>query len=337
MLTTANVRRTTSSTGSNTPLIDRPSSQRLRSPFTASRAKSCRFDPPVRDFLRYCKIECGFAPATLAAYGADLYDLRNFLADRGHDDFNAMDLSLIAQHLKQLENRGLELSSIARHVATLRVFGRYAHLNGYLATNPAEHLTRPAAWQRLPTVPVPEVIETLLNAPDPEHPLYLRDRAILEMLYASGLRASEIADLEEQQLHDDLGVANVIGKGNKERIVPVGKPALRAITEYLQTLRPQLLGTANQTSKIFLSRTGQPISRIVVWQVVKRQANRAGLHDIHPHTLRHSFATHLLAGGADLRVVQELLGHASIVTTQIYTHIDRSRLQQVIQKHHPRA
>ncbi len=326
-------------------MIDRPSPSRSTAnpssnghanrPASRPPAPS-RFDPPVRDFLAYCKIECGFAPATLAAYGADLYDLRNFLQDAGHDGFDRLDLDGIAGYLKSLERRGLEVSTIARHVATLRVFCRFAHNVGHLDRNPAEHLSRPAVWRRLPTVPVPDQVDALLHAPNPEDPLYLRDRALLEMLYAAGLRASEVADLETGQVHPSLGVANVIGKGNKERIVPVGRPALAAIDQYLNELRPRLLGPHGDTPKVFLSRTGQPINRIVVWQIVKRQARRAGLHDIHPHTLRHCFATHLLAGGADLRIVQELLGHANIATTQVYTHVDRSRLQKVIAEHHPR-
>jgi integrase/recombinase XerD len=180
----------------------------------------------------------------------------------------------------------------------------------------------------------------LLAGPQPRDAMYLRDRALLELLYAGGLRASELAELECGGLRADLGVARVIGKGNRERIVPIGKPALAAAREYLEGLRPVLMERGRErgraTGRLLLSRTGSPITRVVVWQVVKRHAHRAGLRDVHPHTLRHSFATHLLEGGADLRVVQELLGHSNIKTTQIYTHVDRSRLKAVVKKCHPR-
>jgi integrase/recombinase XerD len=177
----------------------------------------------------------------------------------------------------------------------------------------------------------------LLAAPQPEQPLYNRDVAILELLYGAGLRASELASLTQDRLRFDLGVVGVTGKGQKDRLVPVGKPAMAAIEHYLDELRPSLAKAEKPTDAVFLSRTGAAIDRVVVWQIVNRHAKAAGLSHVHPHMLRHSFATDLLAGGADLRVVQELLGHSNVQTTQIYTHVDRSRLKQVIQKHHPRG
>ena len=156
------------------------------------------------------------------------------------------------------------------------------------------------------------------------------------MLYAGGLRASELADLDIGAVELRLGTVRVLGKGNKERIVPLGRPALQAVARYLRDQRPSLAREDQVSRRLFLSRTGQPITRVVVWQIVKRHARRAGLRDVHPHTLRHSFATHLLAGGADLRVVQELLGHSNIRTTQVYTHVDRTRLKEVLQRFHPR-
>lgn len=292
--------------------------------------------PAVAAFLSYCRIECGFATATLAAYGADLYDLVGWMRDQRHATWDALDRHRIGEHLRALEARGLELSSIARHVATIRVFGRFLASTGATAGDPAELLNQPATWKRLPNVLGREAIERLIAAPDPGDALYLRDVALLESLYAAGLRASEISELERDRVHFDLGVARVMGKGRKERIVPVGGPALRALRVYLDELRPSLVGVHGSTERVFVSRTGQPITRVVVWQIVKRHAKRAGLTDVHPHTLRHSFATHLLAGGADLRVVQELLGHANIATTQIYTHVDRTRLKEIVSKCHPR-
>jgi integrase/recombinase XerD len=299
-------------------------------------AAAAAMDVALRDFLNYCRIECGFARATLNAYGADLYDLRQWSLDRGLKSWGKIDLQKIADHLKTLEQRGLEISSIARHVATIRVFFRFLESSGHLPTNPAELLTQPAAWQRLPSVLGRRQIESLLQAPDPGDSLYLRDVALLEVLYAAGLRASELADLLVGNLHFDLGIARVMGKGSRERIVPVGVPALTALKEYLATLRPTLLGAHRESDRVFLSRTGQRITRVVVWQIVKRHSRRAGLTDVHPHTLRHSFATHLLGGGADLRVVQELLGHTSLRTTQVYTHVDRSHLKRVVKRYHPR-
>ena len=195
---------------------------------------------------------------------------------------------------------------------------------------------RPQTWKRLPTVLGEEQIEKLLQAPDPDTLLYLRDVGLMELLYAGGLRASELAELDMSGVHFDLSVVRVLGKGQKERVVPIGLPAMRALRRYCEELREDLVREHAPTDRVFLSRTGQPITRVVVWQIVKRHAEKAGLENVHPHTLRHSFATHLLAGGADLRVVQELLGHSNLETTQIYTHVDRSRLKEVLTKFHPR-
>jgi integrase/recombinase XerD len=294
------------------------------------------FEQPVREFLSYCRIECGFAPATLQAYASDLRDLRLWLETQDHGDFKALTLQVIAAHLRHLDGRNLAISSIARHVATIRVFCRFLCSIGYFASNPAELLTQPASWHKVPSVLAPQQMEALINAPQPHDALYRRDVALLELLYAGGLRASELANLDMDRLHLELGVARVMGKGSRERIVPIGKPALDAARRYMQELRPKLLREGRPSARLMLSRTGLPITRIVVWQIVGKYAVRAGLRHVHPHTLRHCFATHLLAGGADLRIVQELLGHADIQTTQIYTHVDRTRLKQVIAKHHPR-
>lgn len=307
-----------------------------RRPDTPGGATRSPFEPPAKAFLAYCKTECGFAPATLAAYAADLRDLWVWMVDAGHRSWADLNLERIGDHLRHLEAKGLETSSIARHVATLRVFCRFMESAGFLPVNPAEQLTQPAAWQRLPNVMGQEQVQQLLAAPQADDPLYLRDVAMLELLYAAGLRASEVANMQIGWLHTDLGVARVLGKGNKERIVPVGRPALAAVARYREELRPRLVKPDKPTDRLLLSRSGSPITRVVVWQIIKRHAHRAGLTGIHPHLLRHSFATHLLAGGADLRVVQELLGHSNIRTTQIYTHVDRSRLKEVITKFHPR-
>ena len=294
------------------------------------------FDQPVSRFLRYCRIECGFAPATLAAYEADLRQLAMWLIEKSASGWPELDMALITRHLQEMSQRGMAVGTIARHVATIRVFARFLDSIGCTDGDCAEWLTQPAGRHPLPDVLNQEQIERLLAAPLPEHPLYLRDVAMLELLYASGLRATELAELDCDRLHLDLAVARVLGKGDKERIVPVGAPALAAAERYLAELRPELVRGQAPTDRFLLSRTGWPMTRVAVWQIVRRHARSAGLHDVHPHTLRHSFATHLLAGGADLRVVQELLGHSNIRTTQVYTHVDATRLKEVIQKHHPR-
>lgn len=292
--------------------------------------------PAVRDFLVYCRIECGFADATLKAYQADLRDLSDWMEATGRSAWDDLSLQVITEHLKALDGKGLATSSIARHVATIRVFGRFIAANKIVAHDPGELLHQPTTWQNLPDMLGQEQVKRLLTAPEPSEALYLRDLALLELLYAAGMRASEIADLSINNIHLDLGVAKLSGKGNKERIVPIGKPAIAVTRQYLRDLRPKLLRAHRPTDRLLLSRSGKPITRIVVWQVVTKHAHKAGLKDVHPHTLRHTFATHLLTGGADLRVVQELLGHSNIRTTQIYTHVDASRLKSVIQKFHPR-
>jgi len=291
----------------------------------------------IREFLSYCRIECGFADATLKAYFADLRDLKDWMEDCSLGRWSDLSIDQIAAHLRSLDGKGLAVSSIARHVATIRVFCRFLESTGKVAADPAATLSQPQIWSTMPGVLGQKEITALLAAPQPEEPLYLRDVALLELLYAGGLRASELAELDINGLHFDLGVAKVRGKGNKERIVPIGKPALAATRQYLGELRPRLFRADKPTDRLLLSRSGAPITRIIVWQVVTKHARRAGLINVHPHTLRHSFATHMLAGGADLRVVQELLGHSNIKTTQIYTHVDATRLKQVITRYHPRA
>ena len=290
----------------------------------------------MREFLAYCKIECGFSPLTLSAYAADLRELAHWLTARGSASWRGLTFPILTDHLRELDKRGLATSSIARHVATIRVFCRFAQANRLIPTNPAELLTQPSTWKHLPGVLSPEQMIKLLKSPQESDPFYLRDAAMMELLYAGGLRATEVAELDCDRVHMELGVVRVMGKGSKERIVPIGKPAIEAVKKYLTEQRPTLLREDKKTNRLLLSRTGSPITRIIVWQIIWKHAQRTGMRQIHPHMLRHSFATHLLAGGADLRVVQELLGHSNIKTTQIYTHVDHSRLKTVIAKFHPR-
>lgn len=301
----------------------------------ADRTRQSPFEAAVRDFLTHCRVECGFSPATLSAYAADLRDLWVWMVDAGHRaGWQQLDHERLVAHLRSLTEGGLQDSSVARHTATLRVFCRFLAATGHTQSDAAERLRQPKTWKRLPHVLGPEDVATLLAAPDPGSPLHLRDVALLELLYAGGLRASEAAGLQIGAVSPRLRVVRVLGKGNKERILPLGEPCMLAIDRYERELRPKL--AAPKQRALFVSRTGQPITRVVVWQIVKRHATAAGLHDVHPHTLRHSFATDLLAGGADLRVVQDLLGHADLGTTEIYTHVDRSRLADVVARCHPR-
>jgi integrase/recombinase XerD len=314
-------------------------------------------------FEAYLRVECGFSANTLAAYRRDLRDLALDLAPRGKAGPEAVGPRDLADHLARLKTeRQLNGSSIVRHLATIRVFFRYLVSTNRLKASPADQVDNPTRWKRLPQVfsprqakalieshraPAPPPAETAPPTPASTEPkparagpldeaLALRDRALLELLYACGLRASEAAGVRTDDVKPSLGVVLVTGKGDKQRLVPVGKPALAAIERYLREARPMLARGGHDGGRLLLSRTGRPLERVAVWQLVKRHAAAAGIEKAYPHALRHSFATHLLAGGADLRVVQELLGHADIGTTQIYTHVDRSRLKDVHRRYHPR-
>jgi integrase/recombinase XerD len=302
-----------------------------------------------RQFLTYIRVECGLSANTLEAYSRDLGELLIDLQENGVQAAGAILPRQLSQHVSGLRTRrGLASSSIVRHIATVKVFCRWLQARGFIADNPAEILERPTRWRHLPGILSPLQLKALLAAPRPPEaggrdapsrvPLWLRDRAMLELMYASGLRASEVGAVQLTDLHETLGVVRLSGKGNKQRLVPVGRPAAEAIKRYLAECRPLLARPdGRDKGRLLLSRSGRPLERVAVWQIVKRHARAAGLKNVHPHVLRHSFATHLLAGGADLRVVQELLGHSDIATTQIYTHVDRSHLKEVHRRHHPRA
>lgn len=321
-------------------------------PPTARRGRAPAPERPIaeplldlhRQFMAFVRVECGLSPNTLEAYSRDLTELLAELTSAGITSAVKITPRDLSGHLTGLKTgRGLAPTSIIRHLATLKVFCRWMAARGFIKDNPADVLERPTRWRRLPGVLSPRQLKQLLEAPRPGEaadgpPLWQRDRAMLELMYASGLRASEVGELGMTDLHEALGVVRVTGKGRKQRLVPFGKPARAAIQAYLAECRPLLVRPdGRDRGRLLLSRTGRPLERVAVWQIVKRHAAAAGLQDVHPHTLRHSFATHLLVGGADLRVVQELLGHADIGTTEIYTHVDRSRLRDVHKKHHPRA
>jgi len=227
--------------------------------------------------------------------------------------------------------------SVARHLVSLKMLYRFLRLEERATATAVDLLASPTLWERVPKVLSPDQVETLLNAPQPGDRFYGRDKAILETLYATGCRASEVVDLQLNDLHLDSAFCKCTGKGSKQRIVPLGRKAIEALRNYVGALRGELIADGQATT-VFVSRRGRPLTRIMLWCLVKKYVRRAGLPiKFSPHSLRHSFATHLLAGGADLRTVQELLGHASIATTQNYTHVDRDRLKAIHRQFHPRG
>lgn len=290
--------------------------------------------PLVKRFLDYLFIECGLAGTTVTAYQRDLAEFWACIKANGVEPADLC-IQDVQTHLIELQRR-LSVSSIARHLASIKVFLRYLHAERILPRDVASLIESPKRWRTIPNVVRYEQVEAMLMAPDPADDLYLRDRSLLELLYATGIRATEAVDLTVAQVNLKLGYLRCMGKGRKERIVPIGQPAIQALDRYVEILRPRLLGERFDTA-LFLSRTGRPLDRTNVWRLVRKYAQLAGLSQhVSPHTLRHCFATHLLAGGADLRIVQELLGHVDVTTTQIYTHVDEARLQQVHRRCHPR-
>jgi integrase/recombinase XerD len=286
--------------------------------------------------LDYLRTECHLAPNSLAAYTRDLKRLQEWLGERSIPNLSVRDLS---HYLAWLQQRKLAPASIGRHMAALKVFFRFLQVEGVLKENPAELLAPQKQWQRVPEVLSASLVKDLVAAPQPYDPFFRRDRALLELLYATGCRVSEVSSLQIRDLHLRERHCLVKGKGSKQRLVPLGEGALGTLNLYLEQERPQL-AAASQTPPpwVLLSRRGKALRREAIWELIKRYVARiGGPSSASPHTMRHSFATHLLSGGADLRQVQELLGHASIATTQIYTHVDQTRLKRVHKQYHPRA
>jgi len=304
----------------------------------------------LRGFKLFLQIECGLMRSSLAAYSSDLEWLLIFLQERGIESIEHTPPDALIAYVRSMSaDRGYASGTLSRRIATTKVFFRWLLATGVIENNPADHLDMPTKWKKLPGVLTPGQMRTLLTAPCPPEkpikgmpPLWMRDRAILELMYASGLRASEVGEVGQMDVLEKLGVVRVLGKGDKHRLVPMGKPAMKALNQYMEECRPMMItaeraGDKRDQGKLFLSRTGRPLERVRVWQIVKHWAKIANLPKTYPHMLRHSFATHLLMGGADLRIVQELLGHADITTTQIYTHVDPTKLRDTIKNLHPRG
>ena len=287
-------------------------------------------------FADYLRTECHLARNTVMAYSRDMRRFTNWLCNRSIQELTISELSDFVGHLHDQE---LAPASIARHIISVKMFFRYLQLEGVLTENKVELLGSQKLWQRIPNVLSPREVDKLLAAPRPIEHYFFRDRAILELMYATGCRASEVCGLLLRDVHIKERFCKAQGKGSKQRIVPLGDAAIEALEAYLKRQRPRMAALRpEETDWLFLSRAGRGLRREAVWELVKKYALIADVSvAISPHTLRHSFATHLLAGGADLRQVQELLGHASIATTQIYTHVDQTRLKKVHQQFHPRA
>ena len=293
---------------------------------------------PLGPFLHYLMAECGVSPHTLAAYRSDTARFIRWRKEHAPGPLSGVDVGALTGYVAYLGTLGLAPGSIGRHLASLSTYFRFLVFDNRLTENVARLLTAPAVWDRLPTVLGPAAVDRLMATPPAETTLGRRDRALLETLYATGCRASEVVGLRPCDVDLRDGTARCIGKGDKERLVPLGSRARAALADYLARDRPTLIARRPGASEVFLSRTGRPFSRTALWRIVKQHARAAGLPEsVSPHTLRHSFATHMLAGGADLRVVQEILGHASIATTQIYTRVEMGRLLEVHRTFHPRS
>lgn len=291
----------------------------------------------VDQFLDHISLECGLSPKTRESYGFDLAAFSRFAQAAGVHSPREVKRDLVLRFLEHERDRGQSVSSISRRLVTIKVFFRYLLQEGLLETNVTAVMESPRLWKVLPSTLSVNDVGRLLGAVEGKDKFAIRDRAMLELLYASGLRVSELVGLKLDDLHLESSYVRTTGKGNKMRVVPFGEKARNHLECYLREARPALSGeTASR--HVFLTFRGDPFSRKTVWKMIRDHARRAGItRKVSPHTLRHSFATHLLANGAPLRMIQEMLGHADIATTQIYTHVDPNRLKSIHHQFHPRG
>jgi len=287
-------------------------------------------------FLNQLWAEAGLSENTLSAYLRDLMSLARYCHEQNLR-FRVIDPATIQNYLMWLsQERKMAISSIYRHLVSVKLFCRFCYQNGHLDKDLSSLIESPKKWSNLPKVMNYRDVDSLLAMPDENDSLGMRDRAILELFYATGIRVSELVGLRIGDVSLKMGYLRCFGKGGRERVIPIGSRAIEAVQKYMNELRPQLVD-GKSTDRLFLSRTGRAMDRTNCWRLVVKYARRMGIQGkLSPHTLRHSFATHLMSNGADLRVVQELLGHADVVTTQIYTHVDNKRLKSIHQKFHPR-
>ena len=292
----------------------------------------------LQAYLRFLALDKSLSNNTLFAYERDLRRYIQFLKNHGVAQVDAITPTLLQQYAAVLAKLGLAASSLARNFSALRGFHKFLIQNGVAEVNPAAFLETPRQVRKLPEVLTLAEVEAILKQPDVETPAGIRDRAMLEVLYAAGLRVSELIALTQENVFLDDGIIRVLGKGNKERLVPIGRPARHWLTLYLARVRPQLSRGVMSRSQVFLNRAGKPLSRMGVWKILQKYVQAAHIERrVYPHIFRHTFATHLLENGADLRAVQELLGHADISTTQIYTHVNRRYLHEMYRRFHPRS
>jgi integrase/recombinase XerD len=300
------------------------------------------FEFELKQYLQFIKLEKGLAENSAQSYENDLKRYLQFVArELKISALDGITLQHIEKYLEELTELELAVSTIARNISSIRSFHEFAVVEKMAEANPAELIELPRKAKKLPEVLTPHEVELIINQADRTRDAGIRDAAILETLYASGMRVSELTDLEMDRLFFEIGFIRVIGKGNKERLVPVGEIAQLAIEHYIETVRPKFIHKTNPAkseNKLFLNQRGGPLTRMSIWNIVNKYAEKADItKNVYPHIFRHSFATHLLEGGADLRAVQEMLGHTSIITTEIYTHVDRSLLHQVHKEFHPRS
>ena len=302
-----------------------------------------RFKQELDLYLQFIKLEKGLSNNSVVSYENDLQRYLDFMTlEYKFSDLSGISLSHIESFLDYLiDNELLSASSLARNISSIRGFHEFAMVEGFTKANPAELIELPKKAKKLPEILNPEEIFSMLDSPDITKPAGIRDKAILECLYGTGMRVSELTDLETDRLFFEIGFIRVIGKGSKERLVPVGEHAQDALEHYIEHVRPLFFNSEKAEkakNKVFLNQRGGALTRMSVWNIVQKAAKTADItKNVYPHIFRHSFATHLLEGGADLRAVQEMLGHASILTTEIYTHVDRSLLHQVHKQYHPRS
>lgn len=292
--------------------------------------------PPIRSFLDYCRVECRLSSNSLDAYTRDLSSFFLFLKEE-HCGLDGINPDLLGNYLGVLAGSGYKATTRARHVVTLRMFFRFAAAEHLLSADFGHYLDGPKLWRTLPDMLSVTEVTNLLLAEEGETPLALRNRSVLEVLYATGARASEISDLKRHWLLLDESRLRLLGKRGRDRVVPLGEPAIHSLLRYLNESRPRL-AAGSQSEFLFLTRTGRRLRREAVWGIVRMAAKKAGIAKrVYPHLLRHSFATHLLEGGANLRIVQALLGHSDISTTEVYTHVEQKRLHSAYHLFHPRS
>ena len=290
----------------------------------------------IEQFLSYISVERGMANNTLSSYKRDLSKFAGFLKSKKVDSIDKVSRQLINTFMMAEKERGLGSNSISRELACIKSFFKFLLKENIIKEDAATIIESPKLWKKLPNTLSISEVETLLNAPNVRDFMEMRDKACLELMYATGMRVSELVNLKMDDINMAVGFAKCFGKGSKERIVPFGKKAKESIERYLEKSRPQFL-KKNISNFLFLRRGGKPMSRQTFWKIIKKYAKVARIKKkITPHSLRHSFATHILERGADLRIVQEMLGHSDISTTQIYTHVSKDRLKSIHQKFHPR-